>query len=607
VVRARPLTLPAASPALATLLPACLAVLSALAMLAAAPSPASAAGGCAPYVTTRIEPNGTTTSKQEPSEKPPEKRNPCWVEQPYPFVEETELEPGVKTVIPFKVTSLAFRAWNRGLAATTGGVWIFNGERWYQNPSFPGSGECPGQTILWAGKLDYWLVGPQGPYNWPNICRYDGETHEWIPLAVPSGHPPGGSITSGACFAWNDCWFFGSYGVVLRWNGQGLTNVSPSPSEGWLLGEYTAAVARQDPAGNPLGVAVAAASHRSEAVEPLPPQPNGAPAPQIYSLAGEPFSPLQFPRPAHPTDLVTVGLDPAGQGWVAGNPPGRSAFGRGAKQETTEKPMPSPLLPISTSGSTTCTGPPESRFTYTGYEPNIEPAGGFLWTSLGVIPTGGEALVGGMSRAPGAGPLSARPVIVKADCDGAVSVTSFLNAQDTGSLQNESPITALAANATNDAWAATEAESPLGGAPTPPRLYRFTDAQRPEAPEGNDLESRPPELEQDKPIFEFIPPKEEAPPPPPPPPIVNQNPSSTLPPAVYDVKVKLHTTKRRSRIYLSLYLTFKVRRPVKLGAQALRRGRVVSVARAKTFSGQTGQLILNVERKRWPTSVQFTT
>jgi hypothetical protein len=78
-----------------------------------------------------------------------------------------------------------------------------------------------------------------------------------------------------------------------------------------------------------------------------------------------------------------------------------------------------------------------------------------------------------------------------------------------------------------------------------------------------------------------------------------------LPPAIYDVKVKLHKVKRHRRIYLSLYLTFKVERPIELGAQALRRGRVVSTARPRLFAGQTGQLILNVERKRWPTNIRF--
>jgi hypothetical protein len=169
-------------------------------------------------------------------------------------------------------------------------------------------------------------------------------------------------------------------------------------------------------------------------------------------------------------------------------------------------------------------------------------------------------------------------------------------------------VTAIAANATNDAWAATSMGRPPGTQtePQPPHLYRLSNGKAPEAPEGNNEESRPLELEVDKPIYE----EEKAPVEtavvastsletvPPPPPV-------TLPPAVYDVKVKLHKVKRHGRIYLSLYLTFKVQRPVKLGAQALRRGRVVSTARPQLFAGHTGQLILSVERKRWPTNIRF--
>jgi hypothetical protein len=591
--------------------------------LAAAGAPgtaARAAGGCAPYIKTTVAANGTTESKQQLTEKPLEKGNPCWVQEPYPFVEENEVEPGVKTVTRFRATSLAFRAWNRGLAATTGGVWIFNGERWYPNPSFPGSGECPGETVLWAGKLDYWLVGPGPNFNWPNICRYDGETHEWIPVSVPRGHPSGG-ITSGACYAWNDCSFFGSYGVVLHWNGERLTDVSPNPSEGWLLGEYSAAVATQDAAGDPLGVAVGdpfTTDRQSDEYPPvlgsggaaptLPNQPNGLPAPQIYGSRGGPFTPFEFPPPpaGHPTDFVAVGLGHAGQGWIAGNPAGLRARLGGTIEfnESTEKPVPSPLVPISTSGAAgACPGPPESRFTYSQNPALTEPAGSYLWSSLALIPGTEEALVGGLTVEHGFGVLRfTEAIIVRALCGGATTATQLLNSEGKAPQPPENLVSAIAANASNDAWAAIAGQE----AGEPLRLYRFTDGQPPDAPSGNDLESRPPELEQDKPIFEFIPPKEEAPPPPPPP-IVSQTPSSTLPPAVYDVKVKLHTAKRRGRTYLSLYLTFKVRRSITLGAQALRHGRVVSVARAKTFSGRTGQLILNVERKRWPTSVQFTT
>jgi hypothetical protein len=171
-------------------------------------------------------------------------------------------------------------------------------------------------------------------------------------------------------------------------------------------------------------------------------------------------------------------------------------------------------------------------------------------------------------------------------------------------------VSAIAANATNDAWAATSMGFflPPGKEQVeaqPPHLYRLSNGKEPKAPEGNNEESRPLELEEDKPIYEEEPARvetaasvasQETVPPPPP---------ITLPPAISDVKVKLHKIKRHRRTYLSLYLTFKVERPVELGAQALRRGRVVSTARPRLFSGLTGQLILSVERKRWPTSIRF--
>jgi hypothetical protein len=80
-----------------------------------------------------------------------------------------------------------------------------------------------------------------------------------------------------------------------------------------------------------------------------------------------------------------------------------------------------------------------------------------------------------------------------------------------------------------------------------------------------------------------------------------------LPSAVYAVKVKVHATKRHGHLTLSLYLTFKVRRPVTIGAEALRHGRVVSVARPRHFTAGKGLLILNLDRRRWPTKVSFLT
>src|SRR5262245_53090477 len=191
---------------------------------------------------------------------------PCWTETtPYPFsTAGVPVEDGCACA-PLQVTSLAFRAWNRGLAATRGssafGVWIFNGTRWFPDPVFPGSRTCAGTKVLWAGKLDYWLVG--GGLTWPALCRFDGSTSQWEPMPVPPAaiaratlqNADGtktvqpGTIVDGACSAWNDCWFFGSLGTILRWDGKSLVDVSPPLSSGWRAGAFNGAAVAASPAG----------------------------------------------------------------------------------------------------------------------------------------------------------------------------------------------------------------------------------------------------------------------------------------------------------------------------------------------------------------------
>ena len=103
---------------------------------------------------------------------------------------------------------------------------------------------------------------------------------------------------------------------------------------------------------------------------------------------------------------------------------------------------------------------------------------------------------------------------------------------------------------------------------------------------------------------------EEPPPPLPPvvaPATVTQTKSLKLPAAIYDVKAKLHTSRRHGKLYLSLYVTFKLRRPATVGVKALRKGRVVSEARPRHFAGRSGTLILNLNRQHWPTKVSFIT
>jgi hypothetical protein len=648
------------------------------------PSPADAAEGGSAVACTQSATTTTTTPagvEGAPVSPPanPSPGTPCWVDvNPYPFGSEgapvqtptpscglvfNGQAPGSQCALT--VTSLAFRAWNRGLAATDTsealtknpyGVWLYNGSSWVPSPGFPGNGTCPGHTVVWAGKLDYWLIGGPGDTNWSRLCRFDGSALEWESLELPAAtkqrvsylvgteerRRPGG-ITSAACLAWNNCWFFGTYGVVLHWGPHevggrqvlSLSDASPELSQLPLLGEYTAAIARPDLQGNVFGVAVSATAQRAlESPSQILPSYEGGPPPEMWTSNGGPFSPDPFTPPTSPqendpyrTDLVAVDFDSAGEGWVAGNPAGLrvSSPGTEARPASPNTPPPSPLVPVSTSGaSTTCfPGPPSSRFTYTPPAFNDpDPPNSFMWSSIAAIPNLDEALAGGRlvpkkASAVGSDPNeapAAEPAIVQAACDGTTSVTRFRVEDPTyhGSSTSKVPadregyVNAIAANATNDAWAATtpgslteESGSVSSSEPQPPHLYRLTDGLTPQAPEGNDLEERPLELQLDAPTIVLEPPLPL--PPEPAPTTVTQTHTVKLPSAIFDVKAKLHKGKHG----LTLYLSFRVRRPVTLGAQALRHGHIVSEARPRLFTGRHGLLILKLNRKHWPTKVRL--
>jgi hypothetical protein len=326
----------------------------------------------------------------------------------------------------------------------------------------------------------------------------------------------------------------------------------------------------------------------------------------LYGSRGGAFSPLLAPPFGEGTDLMGGDFDAAEQGWVAGNPAGlRLRETAGGDPLPLSSPAPSPLVAVSASGASTGCKAPTPNFEYR--KPGApDPAGSFLWSSISVVPSSGEALAGGNMRQ--LDPLYGEPVIAEVGCNGTGTLTRFRVPGSSVPADRGGSVTAIAANATNDAWAATsnghlpEGESQLSQFP---HVYRLRNEKRPEAPEGNNEESRPRKVEEDKKIYEEEKAPVEAAAAPEFSLTVTPVPPITLPPAIYDVKVKLHKVKRHGRTYLSLYLTFKVMRPIKLGAQALRRGRVVSTARARLFSGQTGQLILSVERKRWPTNIRF--
>ena len=592
---------------------------------------------------------------------------PCFMDvRPYPFgadgnpVADGDPDcldsPGVRATCYLQVDSLAFRAWNRGLAATSPtvgdassttafGVWLFNGVRWFPDPTFPGQSVCRGNKVLWAGKRDYWLVGSrQG--NWPALCRFDGVSFEWQPVDVPSatlarvpldvaGRRRAGAISAGACNAWDDCWFFGGFGTVVHWNGQALSDATPDvASQPWLGGDATAAVARRTAAGAPFGL-VTRTTGGGQKGDQLPPRPDGSPPPELFGATGGAFAPLPLvpPSVAQPgdpyrTDLVAVDADPQGRSWAAGRPVGdRVAFfedpqNPGATDRRVATSEPSPLLPANADGTARpCPGTPPDQFRYANQRDGED---AFLWSSIAVLGDTGAALAGGQMRAGAPARTgfndddSREPVLALVRCDAPPVITRFRATDPTATSPSVGPVaadrfgtvTAVAAAAGNDAWTATtrgrllQPSDPSRDIVQAPHLYRMTDGLPPNSPAGDDDEPRPLVFQEDPPIIV------EAPPDPEPEPVPDTTTTQRAPPitrqvrqkaSVYGVRAKLR--KRKGELHLEI--SFKLRRPVTLGVEALRRDKVVSRSPVKRFTGKSGTLTLRLSRKRWPTRIRF--
>jgi hypothetical protein len=74
--------------------------------------------------------------------------------------------------------------------------------------------------------------------------------------------------------------------------------------------------------------------------------------------------------------------------------------------------------------------------------------------------------------------------------------------------------------------------------------------------------------------------------------------------SIYGVQSKLHRGPNGS---FTLYITFRVRRPVTIGVEALHRGRVVGSSGLKRFRGKRGELTIQLDPRRWPTGLRFVT
>lgn len=574
---------------------------------------------------------------------------PCWTDvTPYPFgADGNPVDPGsgecgtlhapgpgfsgdFTEPCYLVVTSMAFRAWNRGLAATQSsngsgspyGVWLYNGTRWYPDPAFPGSAACPGSQVLWAGKLDYWLIGSSAAPE-QTLCHFDGVGFQWEELTAPaatlarwaSDPQVTEGITAGACYAWDNCWFFGTDGAIVHWDGSLLTD-SPAGvgSVDALDGDFTGAVARTSPTGATFGFAITGSGRGDSSAlsDALAPLPDGSPPPQLYGSTGGPFAPLGYsppalaqPRDPFTTDLAAIDYDASGSGWVAGN---------ASPREFATSPRPAPLQSLTATGTlAACPGYGPDAFTYSPTAP--APDGSFTWTSLSVFPSDGSALAGAKVKPAtfGSDPNdveSGEPALVHATCGQAPSVTSFRIPDPTDTDQATAPliaadpggsITSVSASADNDAWASSSTGIlPASFAPLRPHLYQWTDGQTPDATAGDDDEARPSLFTLDPPVYV-------------------QTPATVVAPTVVRTTTKRKKAKKvvlKAAIYAvrsklvhhgsyKLEITFKVRRRLRIGVEALRGRTVVAASPMRTFTGSTGELTLNLDPKRWPNGLRF--
>jgi hypothetical protein len=249
---------------------------------------------------------------------------------------------------------------------------------------------------------------------------------------------------------------------------------------------------------------------------------------------------------------------------------------------------------------------------------------------LSAFQTTGDVLAGGSFVHPTTGTnanntRNSDPVIVVGECGLKPDVTHFRIPDPFSTNTNPDPsdpdafipadiggyTTAVAASADNDAWAATNGGSalgPFGSKPERPHIYRLTDGRPPDAPAGDDNETRPivfvPE-----PTQYVVPPPVTVTTAPPPKTVIHHRKAKQvhLKAAIYGVHSKLTHSKltQGPRASFVLRIIFRVRRTVTIGAEGLLHGKVVTSSGLHRFLPGTGELKLKLNRKRWPKKIIF--
>jgi hypothetical protein len=364
-----------------------------------------------------------------------------------------------------------------------------------------------------------------------------------------------------------------------------------------------------DSSGQTLGFATRSAYFR--------PQPDGAPAPELFASTGSVFSPLGFSPLSLPgrvgtaaTNLVLVAFNASGQGWLAGAPAPFTSSGTvptGTVQDA-------PLAPITETGaSLPCPG---TAGAFTTDASGATPS--YTWSALGVMPDGTAVAGGSLRHAGSPSSAVAEPILVMASCaQGPVPVrfqapSPFNPSGAPVPADLGGGVTAVAANAVNDVWAATSPGTvfdPVTGFAygQPPHLYRWTDGAPPQAPAGDDREVRTPIVTQaEQTLYVFQPPVT-VPPPPRRRTIIRRKPAKlrrvTLPSPVYSLSAPV--VRRVGPGRYTFTITFKVRSRVTIELVGLRAGAVVSSSGMHTFTRGTGSLVLMLTARHWPNGLRF--
>ena len=317
--------------------------------------------------------------------------------------------------------------------------------------------------------------------------------------------------------------------------------------------------------------------------------------------------------------MVAVAADSQAGAWVAGNPADHVPRIGGAPGST----EPAPLVPLTSGGGlATCSGYAPDTFQFNGLLSGYD---SYLWTSLSGFPGSDDALAGVQHQPPAAGSNfnddgQAEPAVVIARCGQPPLLTRF-RIPDPFAVDpaNAQPIpadrtgytTSVAANAVNDAWAATTGglvhvnASDFSGQLERQHLYRLTDGQPPQAPAGDDVEIRPLAFIVDPPIYVQSPGVQ--PPPPPTETTITHSVTTVrrkkLQAPIYAVKHGKPVRLRNGKF--TLKFTFKVRPPAAIGIEALRGRKVVSSTGLRHFRRKTGQLVLTLDPHHWPTRLRF--